>query len=471
MSDLYIPNMQISAPQTRPDTDQDPVKFTIYLILATLIAALGGFLLGYDNLVISGTLDYLAKYFKLEALGTGFAASVAQLGGLFGALAGGFIADRIGLKKSLYACALSFIVSSIGIYFAPNIEVYTAWRLICGLGSGAATIIAPMYVAEIAPASVRGRIVTLYQIGLVFGIFCALLINSRIHALGSEEWNVLHGWRWMFLAGALPGTLFFLSVIGAVESPRWLMKRGRDAEASEILVKIDGPERGPRIAGEIREALATEEGKFSELFRGRFFRPLLIGVFLAALAQTSGINVVLVYLPEIFKASGLNASDAFQQSVIVSLVNILFSFIALFLVDRAGRRSLILLGTTIQVLSLAWIGAMYAMHMTGVVLALAIMAVVAGHAVGNGVACWVVISEIFPTKLRGRAMSVAMTGMWVASYVTLLIFPLLRQYLGDAGTFWCFGAFALANFLYAAFQVPETKGLTLEEIEGMWGEE
>jgi len=453
---------------TAPSDSSGPLKVSIYLIIATLVAALGGFLLGYDNLVISGTLDYLAKNFKLDELGTGFAASIAQLGGLAGVLCGGWIADRIGLKRSLYLCALSFVISSVGIYFSGNIESYTFWRLVCGIGSGAATIIAPMYVAEIAPAAVRGRIVTVFQLGLVFGIFLALLANSSIHGLGDETWNILHGWRWMFLVGALPGALFFLAVFMAVESPRWLMKVGKEREAGEILTKLDGPERGAEVASEIRQALAGEEGKLSELFRSPFFRPLIIGVVLAALSQASGINVVLVYLPEIFKASGLNASDAFSQSVLVSLVNIAFSFVALWLIDLSGRRTLIQIGTAIQFLGLATIGVMYSGSVTGLVLALAIMAVMAGHAVGNGAACWVVISEIFPTKLRGRAMSVALSGMWIASYLTLLVFPLLRKHLGDAGTFWCFAGFALVNFLYTRFQVPETKGLSLEQIEAMW---
>lgn len=450
------------------DSSADPVRITPYLVIATIVAILGGFLLGYDNLVISGTLDYLAQSFKLEELGTGFAASIAQLGGLIGALGGGLLADRLGLKRSLYLCAIAFIVASAGIFYAQSIEAYTFWRLVCGLGSGAATIIAPMYVAEIAPAAVRGRLVTLYQIGLVFGIFCALLVNSRIHGLGDEAWNIAHGWRWMFLAGAVPGALFFIAVLAAVESPRWLMKAGRNRQAEDILVKLDGPERGPRIAVEIRESLSGEEGRLSELFRQPFVRPMLIGVLLAAFSQTSGVNVVLVYLPEIFKASGLNASDAFSQSVWVSLVNIAFSFIALWLIDRAGRRTLIQLGTSIQFLALTCVGVMYAVSATGWVLALAIMAVMAGHAVGNGVACWVVISEIFPTKLRGRAMSLAITGMWIASYLTLLVFPLMRKYLGDAGTFWTFAGFALLNLIYARLQVPETKGYTLEQITAMW---
>ena len=457
----------ITAPSPK-DASSDPVRITLQLVIATFVAVFGGFLLGYDNLVISGTLDYLAKHFRLEELGTGFAASIAQLGGLAGALAGGLLADRFGLKRSLYGCALAFVISSIGIYASRSIESYTVWRLVCGLGSGAATIIAPMYVAEIAPAPVRGRMVTLYQIGLVFGIFCALLVNSRIHGLGDEAWNIAHGWRWMFLAGAVPGALFFIAVLAAVESPRWLMKAGREKEAGAILEKLDGPERAPRIAAEIRAALCQEEGRLGELFRQPFVRPMIIGVLLAAFSQTSGVNVVLVYLPEIFKASGLNASDAFAQSVWVSLVNIIFSFVALWLIDKAGRRTLVQLGTAIQFLALTAVGLLYAGSATGLVLAIAIMAVMAGHAAGNGVACWVIISEIFPTKLRGRAMSLAITGMWVASYITLLIFPLMRKHLGDAGTFWTFAAFALANFLYARFQVPETKGRTLEQIEAMW---
>jgi SP family arabinose:H+ symporter-like MFS transporter len=457
-----------SATSAIESSANDKVRFTTSLVLATLVAVLGGFLLGYDNLVISGTLDYLTKHFKLDAFSTGFAASIAQLGGLFGALSGGLLAERLGLKRCLYLCAISFVISSVGIYLAQSIEMYTFWRLVCGLGSGAATIIAPMYVAEIAPAKVRGRVVTLYQIGMVVGIFSALLANSKIHGLGDEVWNIETGWRWMFLVGALPGAAFFVAVLAAVESPRWLMKVGRETEALAILDKLDGPARARAVAEDIRGSLNKEEGKFSDLFKFPYLKPLIIGILLATFSQTSGINVVLVYLPEIFKASGLNAADAFSRSVSVSVVNIFFSFIALWLIDRAGRRSLLQLGTAIQFLALATIGLMYASGASGLFLAIAIMAVMAGHAVGNGVACWVIISEIFPTKLRGRAMSMAISGMWVASYITLLIFPLMRQYLGDAGTFWCFAAFALINLIYARLQVPETKGMTLEQIERIW---
>jgi SP family arabinose:H+ symporter-like MFS transporter len=439
-----------------------------YLVLAVFVAVLGGFLFGYDSLVISGTLDYLAAYFKLNAWGIGFAASVAQLGGLAGALGGGWIADRVGLKRSLYLCAILFIASAIGIYFARSVNIYTFWRLICGLSSGISTIVAPMYVAEISPARVRGGLVTLFQLGLVFGIFSAILVNSCIHRMGDEQWNAAVGWRWMFLAGSVPGILFFFSVVAALESPRWLMKVKREHEALEILERLNGKEQTPAIASEIQEALNREPGKIRELFTGPFRKPLIIGMALAALSQASGINVMLVYLPEIFKAAGSNATVAFSQAVMVGLVNILFSVAALWLIDRAGRRSLILAGTAIQFISLAAVGVMYFLSVKGLWMAALLMAAIAGHAIGNGAACWVVISEIFPTKIRGRAMSFSITAMWVAGYVFLLVFPVMRKNLSDGGTFWCFALAALANHLYARFEVPETKGYSLEKIEAMW---
>lgn len=436
--------------------------------LAGLVAALGGFLLGYDNLVISGTLDYLRADFKLDAWGMGFAASVAQLGGLAGALAGGWCADRLGLRRSLFLCALLFTASSIGIFFSSTMTEYSVWRLVCGLSSGAATIVAPMYVAEIAAAHMRGRLITVYQIGLVFGIFVAVLSNAWIHSLGDEQWNIEHGWRWMFFASVVPGTLFFFSVILAVESPRWLMKMGRDTEALSILKRLYGEAPSQGMANEIRQSVRASDGDMRELFTGPFIKPLIIGVALAAFSQISGINVLLVYLPEIFKAAGSTANSAFSHAVIVGLVNIFFSFVALRLVDRAGRRALVLLGTTIQFVALASVAAMYRMGLSGPWLAAVIIACVAGHAIGNGVACWVIIAEIFPTRLRGRAMSFAMTSMWVASYLVLLLFPVMRTTLGDAGTFGVFALAALANHFYARFQTLETKGLTLEQIEAHW---
>ena len=309
---------------------------------------MGGFLLGYDNLVISGTLSYLTQYFHLSDWGTGFAASAAQMGGLFGALAGGFVADKIGLKKSLSGCAVLFAVSALGIFFASSIDIYTVWRLVCGLASGAASVITPMYVAEIAPARLRGRLVTLYQIGLVFGIFLALVVNSGVHSLGSEAWRRAARLALDVSRRSCPRRPVPVCGDAGTRESALLMKVGARQPALAVLEKINGGVVAREVQTEIQAALDEETGRIGELFRRPFLRPLIIGACLAAFSQTSGINVILVYMPEIFKASGFDPNAAFLQSVIVSLVDIGFSFIALRLMDRSGRRSLILIGTALQ---------------------------------------------------------------------------------------------------------------------------
>jgi SP family arabinose:H+ symporter-like MFS transporter len=403
-------------------------------------------------------------------VGVGWAAGCALLGCIAGCAVAGTVADYLGKKKGLTLCALCFAVSSVGILFATNLNQFVLWRLIGGLGIGAASVIAPNYIAEIAPTPVRGRCVTLYQLGIVVGILAAVFINMLIQRMGDERWNISTGWRWMFFAGVLPAILFGSMILPAVESPRWLMKMGRRDEGLAVLVKINGAEIARREAAQIENSLATEEGHISELFT-TFRRPLLLGIMLAGLQQISGITPLFSFLPEIFRAAGTATGDAFFQSVLVSLINLLFTLVALWLVDRAGRKTLIMTGTTLQFLSFALVGWFYHIHGSGLAILIFVMSFVAGHAFGNGVACWVIISEIYPTKVRGRAMSIATTALWLVGYMGNQLFPIMQKRIGADGTFWFFSAGALLTVILVGWLIPETKGRSLEEITKFWTEE
>ncbi|MGA2390016.1 MAG: sugar porter family MFS transporter [Candidatus Sulfotelmatobacter sp.] len=440
------------------------------LIVAASVSTLGGLLFGYDNIVISGAIGYLSQLFRLNAAGIGWAAGCALVGCIAGCAAAGTVADYLGKKKGLALCAVCFALSSVGMMFAASLHQFVIWRLIGGLGIGAASVISPNYIAEIAPTRVRGRCVTLYQLGIVVGILAAVFVNMLIQRMGNEAWNIATGWRLMFLAGVVPAVLFGVMIIPAVESPRWLMKVGRREQAVVILAKINGPAAAQSEAGEIEESLATEEGHISELFT-TFRRPLLLGIMLAGLQQLSGITPLFSFLPEIFRSAGTATSDAFFQSVLVSLINLLFTLFALWLVDRAGRKTLILAGTTLQFISLALVGWFYHIHGSGLAVLILVMSFVAGHAFGNGVACWVIISEIYPTKVRGRGMSIATTALWIVGYLGNQLFPVMQKNLGSDGTFWIFSAGALLTIILVGWLIPETKGRSLEEITKLWTEE
>jgi len=447
-----------------------PAYSRVPLVVAASVSTLGGLLFGYDNIVISGAIGYLSQLFHLDAAGVGWAAGCALVGCIAGCAAAGTVADDLGKKKGLALCALCFALSSVGMLFATNLHQFVFWRLIGGVGIGAASVISPNYIAEIAPTRVRGRCVTLYQLGIVVGILAAVFVNMLIQRMGNEAWNISTGWRWMFLAGVVPAILFGSMILPAVESPRWLMKMGRRDQAIDVLAKINGSGAAAREAKEIENSLASEEGHISELFT-TFRRPLLLGIMLAGLQQISGITPLFSFLPEIFRAAGTATGDAFLQSVLVSLVNLLFTLLALWLVDRAGRKTLIITGTVLQFVSLALVGWFYHIHGSGLAVLIFVMSFVAGHAFGNGVACWVIISEIYPTKVRGRGMSIATTALWLVGYAGNQSFPIMQKYWGSDGTFWIFSAGALLTVILVAWLIPETKGRSLEDITRFWTED
>ena len=438
------------------------------LAVSAGVSALGGFLFGYDNIVISGAIGYLSKAFSLDAAGVGWAAGCALVGCLIGSAGAGWLADRVGLKKSLAVCAACFAGSSIGVFFSGSLNAFVVWRMLGGVGIGAASILAPMYIAEIAPTHLRGRLVTLYQLGIVLGILSAVFVNMLIQRGGTEAWNLAVGGTWMLLAGAAPAVLFAFAIAAALESPRWLMKVGREGEGLDVLVRMNGAAVAREEAAAIQASLVAEEGRFRELFSSGFGRALFLGVVLAGLTQTSGITPVFSYLPSIFQAAGAATGDAFFQSVLVGMVNLLFTLVALWLVDRLGRRTLLLFGTVVQTLAFASVGWLYFVGGWPFGILAGVMVFVAGHAVGNGVVGWVIISEIFPTKVRGRAMSVATTSLWICAFLGNLAFPGMQALLGNHGAFWVFAAMALVNVFFVLFLVPETKGYSLEDIEKLF---
>ena len=440
------------------------------LVLVTLVAATGGFLFGYDTAVINGANQYLKLHFGLTPAQEGIAGASAILGCIPGAMFAGFLSDRFGRRKVLFLCAILYAISGLLSAIPRTFHEFLAARFISGLGIGASSMICPIYLAELAPAAKRGRLGSLFQLGIVIGIFLTLFINALIQGQGDEAWNAASGWRWMMGAEVAPATLLLALLFFAPESPRWLLQAGREDEARRILESVAGPQQAQLEIAAVKEVLGREEGRFSELFHARFRTPLIVAVVLMAASQFSGINAIMYYSTKIFTTAGVGVKDAFMSSVIVGLVNFLFTFVAIALVDRAGRRPLLLVGLGIQVLALSAVGGMFLAGVKGLPLLAGILVFIGAFAMALGPIPWIISSEVFPTKVRGRAMSLATFTIWTSCYLVAQTFPMLNDHpsIGPAKTFFVYGACSLAAFLFVLAKVPETKGRTLEEIETSW---
>jgi len=439
-----------------------------YLMLLTVVAALGGLLFGYDTAVISGAVGFLQAHFQLSAGLKGWAASSALIGCMVGAMVGGPLSDRYGRKKILLLCAVLFAFSGIASALPRTLTQFVWARFAGGFGIGAVSVLSPLYIAEIAPEKLRGRLVSLYQLAIVVGILVVFFVNLLIQRLGDEAWNTSDGWRWMMGSLTLPSALFGFLLLFIPESPRWLMKMGRRSEAETILVRVGGQAAADREIQQIKGSLSQEEGKFSELFTGGYRRALVIGVGLAMICQFSGINAIMYYAPEIFKSIGAGRDAAFAQTVSIGVVNLLFTFVAVWLADKAGRKALLIGGSLVQVLALAAVGVMFAMGIGGLWLLFFVMLFTAAFASAMGPVPWIVISEIFPTKIRGRAMSMAVLVIWLSCFLVSQTFPVLVDAIGNAKTFWIYALCSFAGLIFVVAWVPETKGKTLEEIEQSW---
>jgi SP family arabinose:H+ symporter-like MFS transporter len=441
------------------------------VLFATLVAAIGGFLFGYDTAVISGAIGALKVHFGLGSQGEGWAAASAILGCIPGAMISGFLSDRFGRKKTLVLCAVFYAVSAVWSAVPGRFSGFLLARLLGGLGVGVSSMVCPVYIAELAPERHRGRLGALFQLGIVTGIFIVFFVNLTIQRMGNEAWNVAQGWRWMLGSETLPAAVFLALLFLVPESPRWLAVNGRTEEARRILVATaGGAEQAERELRAVAEAAGAEEGRFRELFGRDYRRPLLIAVTLAVFCQLSGINAIMYYAPEVFKAAGSATDSAFVSSVLVGLNNLVFTFVAILFVDRAGRRGLLLIGSAIQTVSLGFVGWMFHAKQPGIGLLVGILAFCAAFAMAMGPIPWIVISEIFPGRIRGRASSVGVLMIWVTCCLVAQTFPSLKDNpsIGPAGAFWIYGACSLASFLFVLLFLPETKGRTLEEIEASW---
>lgn len=461
--------METLTPQPSTGQSQGSLPFVVF---ASSVTAIGGFLFGYDTAVINGANTYLQSHFALDPRNDtfliGLATASAIIGCVPGAMSAGFFSDRFGRRRVLFFCAILYALSAILSAIPRSFGEFIAARVLSGIAIGVSSMICPVYIAEIAPAKWRGRLGTLFQFGIVAGIFVTLFINRWIQTSGDTAWNTDYGWRWMLAAEAVPAFVFLVLLFSIPESPRWLIQAGREAEARRILGRVGGAEYAADEIAAVKNVLQQEEGSLAELFSKHYRLPLLIAFVLMVGGQFSGINSIMYYSTEIFKTATGSANAAFNSSVWIGLVNFLATFGAILFVDKAGRKPLLLLGNAVQVAALVTVGAIFLRDAHSRSLLWFVLLYISAFAIAAGPLPWVVCSEIFPAKLRGRAMSVATLFIWVACLIVAQTFPLLLKMIGPARTFWIYAGCSAASFLFVLFCLPETKGRTLEEIELSW---
>jgi MFS transporter, sugar porter (SP) family len=446
-----------------------------YLILISLIAGMGGYLFGYDWVVIGGAKVFYEVYFSIANIPwlQGWVMSSALLGCLIGVVISGGLSDRYGRKFMMMLASVIFALSAFGTGVAKTIDVFILFRIISGIGIGIASNISPMYLSEVSPPSVRGKFVAIYQLAIVLGILSAQIVNWLIAkpVIPGEDilhsWNGQIGWRWMFWAPAFPALLYLILTFIVPESPRWLISKAKFNEATNIFSRIVNRQYAVELVEEVKKTTleTSEKVKLSYLFKGKAFKIAIIGIVIAVLQQWCGINVVFNYAQEIFSAAGYSVSDMLFNIVVTGVVNVIFTFVGMYTVDKWGRRSLMLMGTVgLSVIYLV-LGAGYYFQLKGIIMLILVVLAIACYAMTLAPVTWVVISEIFPTKIRAKGMAVSTFALWSACFVLTYTFPLLNSSLGEYGTFWLYGFICIAGFLFIKVNLPETKGKTLEEIE------
>lgn len=441
-----------------------------YVYKCTYVAAVGGLLFGYDTAVVAGAIGFIQQKYGLSPAMMGWVASCALVGCVIGAMFAGSLSDRIGRKKVLMISAFAFAISSLGIMLPLSLNWFIFFRLIGGIGIGIASMLSPLYISEIAPANIRGRLISIYQMGIVLGILLIYFVNAWIAGMHNEAWNIESGWRWMFGSGLLPSLLFIILLIPVPESPRWLAQQNRLDEAEDVLTKVNGAEKAKEEMITIRSSMKEDtEASFGILLQPGLRYVLFIGIILAILSQVTGINAIMYYAPEIFKSSGDGSSSALMQTVLVGVINTLFTIVAIKYVDKWGRKKLLLLGAAGMTICLAIVGTAFHFGFNqGPLILVAILAYIAFFAISLGPLTFVVVAEIFPTHVRGRAMSVAIFFLWIAVFAVSQTFPMLQSSVGPAYTFWIYMIMSVIAFFFVWRLVPETKEKTLEEIEQFW---
>ncbi|MGA2361261.1 MAG: sugar porter family MFS transporter [Candidatus Aminicenantales bacterium] len=438
-------------------------KATFYVIAVTVVAAIGGLIFGFDTAIVAGATRYMKEQFSLNSLQEGWAVSVVLIGCMFGAGLAGPVSDRIGRRRFMLISAVLFFISAVGCAIPRTITEFVIFRFIGGLGIGSAAVLSPLYIAEIAPARVRGALVSVNQMAIVTGILLAYFVNWIFAGSGPSNW------RYMYATGAIPSVIFFLLLLRVPESPRWLLKRGREEEAGRVLARVNTAESAAREIREIKETLAMEKGSFGELFQPGFRRPLFIAIVLAVFQQITGINAILYYAPRIFESAGFARLSAIGQSTIVGFTNMIFTVVAIVLADRVGRRPLLLVATGGMGFSLVLLGAAFkSQFLPASALLFIILLYIAFFASAMGPLVWVVMAEIFPIRMRGAAMGIATLLLWLADFAVTLTFPVISDKLSSSAAFWLYAVMCGLDLVFMIFYLPETKGKTLEEIERQW---
>lgn len=457
----------------------EKIKYNHGFILGiTLVSAMGGLLFGYDWVVIGGAKPFYERFFDIASSPymQGWAMSSALIGCLFGALLSGYFSDRYGRKLPLISAAALFTIAAVGTGSVNQFTPFIIYRLIGGLGIGLASAISPMYIAEISPAAKRGRLVSINQLTIVIGILAAQIVNYLIaekipdgatDGFILQSWNCQQGWRWMFWAGAVPALMFLIFSFFIPESPRFLAKSGKWKEANATLERIGGSQYAIQEQKEIAETMQGTNAKIDwKALTSIKVRPMLIlGIVLAVFQQWCGINVIFNYAEEIFTKAGYSVGEMLFNIVITGTVNLIFTLLAMRMVDNWGRRKLMLLGSIGLAIIYFMLGTSYFLELKGMAILILVMVAIATYGMTLAPITWVILSEIFPNSVRGAAMAIATTALWMACFVLTYTFPILNKLLNASGTFWLYSFICLSGFLFILRKLPETKGKTLEEIE------
>ncbi len=450
-----------------------------YLSILALIAALGGFLFGFDTAVISGTINFVKDKFVLDALSEGWFVSIALLGCIFGVMTAGFLSDSFGRKLVLILSAVLFSISAIGCVISSSFLELVIYRFIGGLGIGVASIISPMYISEISIPRMRGKLITLYQLAITVGILAAYISNyfiliksESINYYSKSFWSWIFTdelWRGMFGMETLPAMIFLILLAFVPESPRYLLMKKKEEKAKMILAKINGKQNAELEINEIEKSLESKSISFKDLFEKKIFKALLIGISLAIFSQFSGINAIMYYGIKILNEAGFGSNDAFWAQVTIGIINVLFTVVAIFTIDKFGRKPLLIYGVAGAVVALISVGILFALNITSTIwLLIFILLFIACFAVSFGPVVWVILAEIYPTRIRGRAMAIATLALWAGNWLVGQFTPFLLETVKAYGTFWIFAATSFPAIIVTWKFVPETKNKPLEQIEKFW---
>lgn len=472
---------------------------SLYVFRITLVATLGGLLFGYDTAVISGTVGSISKVFvepqHLSETAAnsllGFCVASALIGCIIGGLMGGYLSNRFGRRNSLLIAAFLFFIAAIGsawpelgfrsvesqeipYYLAGYVPEFVFYRIVGGIGVGLASMLSPMYIAEVAPAEIRGKLVSFNQFAIIFGQLLVYCVNYAIASSGDQDWLNIVGWRYMFLSLAIPALLFFGLLFTVPESPRWLTAQNKISKAQNILSRILGNQRTEEALNSIISSLSSNSTKKSSPLLKYGIGVIVIGILLSAFQQLMGINVVLYYAPEVFKNLGASTDSALLQTIIVGVINLSFTTIAIFTVDKLGRKPLQIIGAIGMAIGMITLGTTFFLQLPAIIALTSMLFYIASFAISWGPVCWVLLSEIFPNSIRSKALSIAVAAQWITNYLVSWTFPIMDKntylvsHFNNGFAYWLYGVISVVAAIFIWKWLPETKGKSLEELEQFW---